>query len=104
LKEYSPDEAKVLRDGHIFKTHASELVPGDIIEIAVGDKIPADSRLLKIYSSTFRVDQSILTGESVSVRKDTEAINDPNAINQDQTNILFSVILTEIPFFISQSN
>ncbi|CAB4419859.1 unnamed protein product [Rhizophagus irregularis] len=90
LKEYSTDEAKVLRDGHLFKTHASELVPGDIIEIAVGDKIPADSRLLKIHSSSFRVDQAILTGESVSVNKDIEAVDDRRAVKQDQTNILFS--------------
>ncbi|RIA97783.1 SERCA-type calcium-translocating P-type ATPase [Glomus cerebriforme] len=90
LKEYSPDEAKVLRDGHLFKVHSSELVPGDIINIAVGDKVPADSRLLKIYSSSFRVDQAILTGESVSVNKDYEAINDPRAVKQDQKNILFS--------------
>ncbi|GBC09583.1 hypothetical protein RclHR1_00090017 [Rhizophagus clarus] len=90
LKEYSTDEAKVLRDGHLFKIHASELVPGDIIEIAVGDKVPADSRLLKIHSSSFRVDQAILTGESVSVNKDIEAIDDLRAVKQDQTNILFS--------------
>ena len=95
MKEYSPDEAKVLRGGHIFKIHASELVPGDIIEVAVGDKVPADSRLLRIYSSTFRVDQSILTGESVSVNKDIEAINDSRAVKQDQRNILFAVILFE---------
>ncbi|CAH1765484.1 11920_t:CDS:10 [Entrophospora sp. SA101] len=79
LKEYSPDEAKVLRGGHHFKIHSPELVPGDIIDISVGDKIPADARLLKISSSTFRVDQSLLTGENVSVNKITEAINDPNA-------------------------
>lgn len=90
LKEYSPDEAKVLRDGHHSKIHASELVPGDIIDIAVGDKVPADSRLIKIYSSTFRVDQAILTGESVSVNKDIEAIKDTRAVKQDQINILFS--------------
>jgi Ca2+ transporting ATPase len=93
LKEYSTDEAKVLRDGHLSKIHASELVPGDIIEIAVGDKVPADSRLLKIHSSSFRVDQAILTGESVSVNKDLEAINDSRAVKQDQKNIIFSVIL-----------
>ncbi|CAJ0755240.1 9015_t:CDS:10, partial [Entrophospora sp. SA101] len=90
LKEYSPDEAKVLRSGHLFKIHSSELVPGDIIDIAVGDKIPADARLLKISSSTFRVDQSLLTGENASVNKVTEAINDPNAVKQDQKNVLFS--------------
>ncbi|RHZ79440.1 hypothetical protein Glove_146g28 [Diversispora epigaea] len=90
LKEYSPDEAKALRDGHLDKIHSEELVPGDIIDIAVGDKIPADARILKISSTTFRIDQSILTGESVSVNKDTSKINDPQAGKHDQINILFT--------------
>jgi Ca2+ transporting ATPase len=90
LKEYSPDEAKVLRSGRITRIHASEVVPGDIISIAVGDKIPADSRLLSISSSSFRIDQAILTGESTSVNKTTESIQDPKAVKQDMTNMLFS--------------
>ncbi|KAK9719623.1 hypothetical protein K7432_004665 [Basidiobolus ranarum] len=90
LKEYSPDEAKVLRDGEISKINAIELVPGDIIQIAVGDKIPADCRVLELISSTIRIDQAILTGESVSVNKQVEAIKDERAVKQDQLNILFS--------------
>lgn len=50
--------------------------------ISVGDKIPADIRLIKIYSTTLRIDQSILTGESVSVIKHTDIIPDPKAVNQ----------------------
>ena len=91
LKEYSPDEANVLRSGLITRVHASELVPGDIICVAVGDKIPADCRLLSVSSSSFRVDQAILTGESVSVNKSIEAISDAKAVKQDMTNMLFSV-------------
>lgn len=90
LKQYSPDEAKVLRDGHLHKVPACELVPGDIIDVAVGDKIPADARLIVVTSSSFRVDQSILTGESVSVSKQTEPIKDVEAVRQDMTNMLFS--------------
>ncbi|KAF5330617.1 hypothetical protein D9619_006003 [Psilocybe cf. subviscida] len=90
LKEYSPDEAKVIRSGQVTRIHASELVPGDIISVAVGDKIPADCRLLSISSSSFRIDQAILTGESVSVHKSTDLVSDPRAVKQDMTNILFS--------------
>ncbi|KAI8361710.1 SERCA-type calcium-translocating P-type ATPase [Blakeslea trispora] len=90
LREYSPDEAKVLRDGAWRKIRSEELVPGDIIDLAVGDKIPADARVLSVSSSVFRVDQALLTGESVSVEKHADAIKDEGAVKQDQTNILFS--------------
>lgn len=69
---------------------ADDLVPGDVISIAVGDRIPADCRVLSIQSNSFRVDQAILTGESESVGKDTRAIKDSRAVRQDQINMLFS--------------
>ncbi|KAL5234552.1 hypothetical protein ACI65C_001962 [Semiaphis heraclei] len=92
LKEYEPEMGKVVRGDKsgVQKIRAKEIVPGDIVEISVGDKIPADIRLIKIYSTTLRIDQSILTGESVSVIKHTDAIPDPRAVNQDKKNILFS--------------
>ncbi|KAJ7063132.1 Ca-transporting ATPase [Mycena amicta] len=90
LKEYSPDEAKVVRSSQISRIHASELVPGDIISVAVGDKVPADCRLLSVSSSSFRIDQAILTGESVSVNKYVDVVPDLGAVKQDMTNMLFS--------------
>ena len=90
LQEYSANEAKILRDGTLRKCKADDLVPGDIISVAVGDRIPADCRILSIQSNSFRVDQAILTGESESVGKDTEPIKDSRAVKQDQTNMLFS--------------
>ncbi|KAI0049705.1 calcium ATPase [Auriscalpium vulgare] len=90
LKEYSPDEAKALRSGQISRIHASELVPGDIVAVAVGDKIPADCRVISISSSSFRVDQAILTGESESVSKSGDTVPDLQAVKQDMTNMLFS--------------
>lgn len=90
LQEYSANEAKVVRNGKIQKIKAELLVPGDIVSIAVGDRIPADCRLLSVQSNSFRVDQAILTGESESVSKDTRAIKDQQAVKQDQINMLFS--------------
>merc|ERR1711887_486825 len=92
LKEYEPETGKVIRsdkDG-VQKIKAVDIVPGDILEISVGDKVPADFRLVKIYSTTLRIDQSILTGESVSVIKHTDPVPDPRAVNQDKKNIVFS--------------
>ncbi|KAF9452248.1 Ca-transporting ATPase [Macrolepiota fuliginosa MF-IS2] len=90
LKEYSPDEAKVLRSGQMTRIHASELVPGDIISVSVGDKVPADSRLISVSSSSFRIDQAILTGESASVHKSIDVVPDVKAVRQDMSNIMFS--------------
>ncbi|KAF2098661.1 calcium ATPase [Rhizodiscina lignyota] len=90
LQEYSANEAKVIRNGSVKRVKADELVPGDIITVAVGDRIPADCRVLSIQSNSFAVDQSILTGESESVGKETYAIEDKDAVKQDQINMLFS--------------
>ncbi|XP_027194090.2 ATPase sarcoplasmic/endoplasmic reticulum Ca2+ transporting SERCA [Dermatophagoides pteronyssinus] len=92
LKEYEPEMGKVIRSDKqgVQKIRAKEIVPGDLVEISVGDKVPADIRLIKIFSTTLRVDQSILTGESVSVIKHTDMIPDPRAVNQDKKNICFS--------------
>ncbi|KAE8376815.1 hypothetical protein BDV26DRAFT_264774 [Aspergillus bertholletiae] len=90
LQEYSANEATVVRDGKTQRIKAEDLVPGDVIHVAVGDRVPADCRLIAVHSNSFRVDQAILTGESESVGKDTRAIYDKQAVKQDQTNILFS--------------
>ena len=90
LQEYSANEAKIFRDGAMKRIKADDLVPGDIVTVTVGDRIPADCRVLSIQSNSFRVDQAILTGESESVGKDTRAIKDTKAVKQDQINMLFS--------------
>lgn len=92
LKEYEPEMGKVYRSDRksVQMIKAREIVPGDIVEVSVGDKVPADIRLTAIRSTTLRVDQSILTGESVSVIKHTDAVPDPRAVNQDKKNMIFS--------------
>ncbi|XP_034034874.1 LOW QUALITY PROTEIN: sarcoplasmic/endoplasmic reticulum calcium ATPase 1 [Thalassophryne amazonica] len=92
LKEYEPEMGKVYRMNRrtVQWIKARDIVPGDIVEVAVGDKVPADIRLIALKSTTLRVDQSILTGESVSILKHTDPVPDPRAVNQDKKNILFS--------------
>ena len=65
LKEYEPETGK----DDVQKVKAVDIVPGDILEIFVGNRVPIDFRLIKFYSTTLRIDQSFLTGESVSVIK-----------------------------------
>ncbi|KAG7293090.1 hypothetical protein NEMBOFW57_003136 [Staphylotrichum longicolle] len=91
LQEYSANEANVVRNGQVHRIKAEELVPGDIVDVSVGARIPADCRLVAIQSNSFAVDQAILTGESESVGKDSHAVvKDDKAVLQDQINMLFS--------------
>src|SRR4030042_3152061 len=73
LKRLAVPYAKVLRQGGaVAKIAASHLVPGDVILLEAGDKVPVDARLIE--AANLSVDESILTGESVPVEKFTGAI------------------------------
>lgn len=83
MKRLLPFFVKVLRDGAEKKIHAREVVPGDIVLVSEGDKIPADLRLLE--TNGIKVNNSPLTGESEPVAGSTEPftgeiINSPNII------------------------
>ncbi|MDF2504517.1 calcium-translocating P-type ATPase, SERCA-type [Clostridium sp.] len=73
LKEMASPTAKVIRDGNIQVISAEDLVPGDLILIESGDKIPADA--IVVQASNIKVDESLLTGESVGVEKTNNAEN-----------------------------
>ncbi|PRX37856.1 ATPase, P-type (transporting), HAD superfamily, subfamily IC [Meinhardsimonia xiamenensis] len=64
--------ASVLRDGRRLSVPAEELVPGDIVILEPGDRVPADIRLLEAHA--LKVQEAILTGESVAVEKRTEPV------------------------------
>ncbi len=70
LKKYSASLTKVIRDGKEELIKSQELVPGDIIRLVTGDKVPADVRFLETYDLS--LNESVLTGESISVKKNTE--------------------------------
>jgi len=83
-------KCRVLRDGKIQEMDSKLLVPGDIIEVQVGDKVPADSRVFYLKSVSFQIEEAALTGESVSVEKITEVIKSESNILQERKNMLFS--------------
>jgi P-type E1-E2 ATPase len=66
-------QARVQRDGKIFMLPAEQLVPGDIVSLESGDKVPADLRLFQVKN--LRVDESMLTGESLPAEKNTAAVS-----------------------------
>jgi Ca2+-transporting ATPase len=69
LMDMVPQTATVVRDGRKATLPASEIVPGDIVELAAGDRVPADMRLLRVRS--LKVEEAALTGESVPTEKAT---------------------------------
>lgn len=73
LKTYIEKRARILRDSHEYGIGAEDLVPGDVIHISQGERIPCDARL--IYTNNFMVDESTLTGESLPAQKNTEPVN-----------------------------
>jgi Ca2+-transporting ATPase len=86
LKSQDVVMASVLRDGRTVQIASEDLVPGDIIHVAEGVKIPADGRLIE--SSQVQVDEAVLTGESMPVHKHAAALEGMHEI-YDQINMLF---------------
>ena len=88
LKRMTAPTATVLRDGgRETKVPAKELVPGDIILLYTGDKVPADARIIEAFN--LKVDEAALTGESASVNKSSEPLPEDTQLN-DMRNMLFT--------------
>lgn len=75
LRALAVPRARVLRDGAERTVPARDVVPGDVIVLAAGDRVPADGRVLR--ATGMEVDEAALTGESLPVIKDAGAINGP---------------------------
>ena len=83
-------ECKVLRDGSWKIMDSKYLVPGDLVEVAIGDKNPADIRVAVMKSVSLQIEEASLTGESKSVNKQIEVVNSKSNLLPDRKNILFS--------------
>lgn len=68
LTSYIKDRSKVIRDGREVEVDSTTIVPGDILKLSYGSRIPADARILSV--NNLRVDEAILTGESLPIEKD----------------------------------
>ncbi len=88
LKTMSAPTAKVIRNGNLKIIQAEKIVAGDLIVVETGDFVPADARL--VSSSSLKVEESALTGESIPSEKDENAVFDKNVPLGDQKNMIFS--------------
>jgi magnesium-transporting ATPase (P-type) len=80
--------AQVERDGEVREIEASGVVPGDVVWLESGNRVPADLRLM--WSQGLEIDESLLTGESLAVAKDAEWIGPPETTLADRRNMAFA--------------
>jgi Ca2+-transporting ATPase len=88
LRQMAAPTANVLRDGREANVPARELVPGDVIILRAGDRIPADARLIEAVN--LQIEEAALTGESVPVEKNTAPLDSPNPALGDRRNIAYA--------------
>jgi Ca2+-transporting ATPase len=87
LKKMTTPTASVLRDGKEARIPAAELVPGDVLLLYAGDKVPADGRIIEAF--TLKTDEAPLTGESSPVQKSIEVLPEQTQLN-DRKNMVFT--------------
>ncbi len=87
LRRIAAPKAKVLRDGMRAQVETAKLVPGDIIFLETGDKVPADARLIE--TANLQAQESSLTGESIPIEKTLDSLT-PNLQMGERRNMLFS--------------
>ena len=81
-------KVKVIRDSDVMAIDTADLTLGDYVLLESGDKVSADMRIVEAHN--LMIDESILTGESVQVSKNSEVINKTNVIISEQSNMAFS--------------
>jgi Ca2+-transporting ATPase len=88
LRRMTAPTATVLRDGDECEIPARQLVPGDVVLLRAGDRVPADARLIE--SVNLQIEEAALTGESVPVEKHAGALDDPGLVLGDRRNMAFA--------------
>jgi Ca2+-transporting ATPase len=88
LRRMTAPTATVLRGGEECEIPARQLVPGDVVLLRAGDRVPADARLVE--SVNLQIEEAALTGESVPVEKHAGALDDPGLVLGDRRNMAFA--------------
>jgi Ca2+-transporting ATPase len=87
LRKFTKTQATVARDGQEIQIQDTELVPGDIVILREGEKVPADCRILE--QTSLEANESSITGESLPVEKHAETLSNPTTPLTEQKNMLF---------------
>ncbi|WP_090366342.1 cation-translocating P-type ATPase [Ferrimonas sediminum] len=93
LQKIVTARTRVLRDGELYDKDASVLVPGDVVALESGDRVPADLRLFSAHDTV--IDESLLTGESLAVSKKPDLVLDPLTPPGDRCNMAFAGTMVE---------
>ncbi|MCK4259198.1 MAG: calcium-translocating P-type ATPase, SERCA-type [Halanaerobiales bacterium] len=93
LKELTAPEARVLRNGQVSMTKAKELVPGDLILLVAGDRVPADGRIIE--EQNLEIDESLLTGESFPVEKNIDILTGEHLVAERKNMVHMGTIITQ---------
>ncbi|MBI2186072.1 MAG: cation-translocating P-type ATPase [Acidobacteria bacterium] len=88
LKRMAAPVAHVIRDGEELVAPARELVPGDLVVLRAGDRVPADARV--VHAVNLAIDEAALTGESAAVEKTTAPLNDEQLAVGDRVNLTYA--------------
>ncbi len=92
LVRMAAPKAVVRRDGKMKNIPAREIVPGDIMMLETGDRVPADGRLIEV--SNLKVSEATLTGESMPVEKQTEALSEAVAVTERKNTVYMGTVVT----------
>ena len=92
MKKLTAPKARIMRDGTEAMIDAREIVPGDIILLEAGDRVPADGRLLEVVD--LKADEAVLTGESTDVTKDLGVVKEETSVADRKNSVFMATHMT----------
>ncbi|MDO8664933.1 MAG: HAD-IC family P-type ATPase, partial [Candidatus Liptonbacteria bacterium] len=93
LKTYLKQRTRVIRDGAEYEIDAANLVPGDIVRLMQGDRVPADGRF--VFTNDFQIDEAILTGESLPVVKSAAVVKEDAGLGDQRSMAFAGTLVTQ---------
>jgi P-type Ca2+ transporter type 2C len=93
LRSFITQRTRVIRDGREVEIDVHDVVPGDVVHLTLGSRVPADGRLLRVQN--LRVDEAVLTGESLPVAKHTKVLKEETVLPERLNMVYGGTLVTE---------